>query len=63
MWEKSRQFNVIPVIINIIQGIQPNRYVFLITENAASTLDRHINYMLHTLGLGKEVVKHINAQA
>ena len=61
--EKSRQFNVIPVIINLIMGLQPNRYVFLITENAASTLDQHIDYMLYTLGLGKEVVKHINAQA
>jgi hypothetical protein len=60
--ETSRHFNVIPVIIAIIQALQPSRFVFVTTENAGSMLAHHLLYMLKALGLGEEVVKHINAK-
>ncbi len=58
----SRHFNIIPTIVSIIHHIEPTRFIFVITEHASTILPIHLEYMLQTLGLQREVVKTINSK-
>jgi hypothetical protein len=55
-------FNVIPLILSIIQGCNPNRRVFICFENAGSTKPLFKEYMLKAVGVQVEGSKVINSK-
>jgi hypothetical protein len=55
-------FNVIPLILSIIQGCNPNRRVFICFENAGSTKPLFQEYMLKAVGVQVEGSKVINSK-